>query len=490
MSLKDEIIKESKTFVRQNRGLKLDRDQKSAFNYLSPRPTSEFMDCAQPFTFDQYSHCSFGCSYCFSFLSKQNNPTFNKMLHAINPKKFAKAMEGKGGPREKALYDCFFKQRFIMHWGGMADPFCNFELANGVGYEVIEMLSEEAYPTIFCTKGSAAYTGKYEKLFVKNAHNKNFIFQVSIPIPDDKLARQIEIGVQSPTKRLRMLKHFSDMGYYTVLRLRPFIIGITDVGLDELLEKALKAGIKAISTEFFIMDSRAGDAMQKRFEWIGQLTGIENIRQYYRILSPKERGGYLRLNRLVKERYIKKIFLFCQKHKLIFGCGDPDFKELNTSGTCCGPPAVYPANPELTNWSKAQVAWFLRDARIKYNRNGYISHFQFNKIYDTEASPFLIEKRFGTDHVGVVSKPLNERHDVTYLDFARNVWNNLNSPGNPRNYFHGKLMPVNIDKDDNYVFKYVPSEYETQWAKEGIDLTEKDFDDGTKKKHKKAGKDN
>lgn len=471
MSLKDDIIKESKTFVRQNRGLILDKNSKTLFNYSSPRPSSEFFDCAQPFTFDQYSHCSFGCSYCFSYLTKQNNPTFNKMLHAVNAKRFIKSMSGKGGPREIAIYNSFFKNRHIMHWGGMADPFCNFELANGVGYKIISALAADAYPTIFCTKGAGMLTGKYRKLFEKNAHNKNFIFQISIPIPSDRLAKEIEIGVVSPTKRLAMLKQLSDMGYYTVLRLRPFIIGITDQGLDELLEKALEAGVKAISTEFFILDSRAGEGMKKRFKWIGELTGIEDIQKYYRILSPKERGGYLRLNRLVKERYIKKIYTFCQKHKLIFGCGDPDFKELNSSGNCCGAPEVYKENPELTNWSRAQVAFHLRQARKRYNKNGYISHFHFKKIYDPEASPFLTEEVFGTDHVGVINKALNERFQITYLTFAKDVWNNLNSPGNPRNYFHGKMLPVNIDKFDNVVFKYAPSDYELQWKKEGIELS-------------------
>ena len=471
MDLKDKIIRESKTFVRQNRGLVLDRNKKSALSYSSPRVTSEFMDCAQPFTFDHYSHCSLGCTYCFAYSMKTNNPSFNKQLHATDPKKFKQALNGTGDSKQMAFYNSFFKRRFIMHWGGMADPFCNFELANGIGYEIIEALAKEAYPTIFCFKGPAIYTKKYRELFEKNAHNKNFIFQVSIPIPSDKMAKEIEIGTPLPSKRLRMIKRLSEMGYYTVLRLRPFIIGLTDVGLDELLDKARDAGVKAISTEFFTIDLRATRGQMQRFEWIGQLAGIDDIKEHFKALSPSERGGYMRLNRLVKERHVKKLYTYCKKHGLVFGCGDPDFKELNTSGNCCGPPAVYEDNPELTNWSKAQVAWFIRKARIKYNKNGFISHFHFNKIYDVKQSPFLVEKLFGQDHVTVVGKSTSERYGATYLKFARDTWNNLNSPGNPRNYFHGKLMPVNIDDDDNYVFKYVPSDYETNWPKEGIDLS-------------------
>lgn len=53
MSLKEEIIKESKIFVSQNHGLLIDTEG----HYNSPRISSEFMDCSMPMTFDHYSHC-------------------------------------------------------------------------------------------------------------------------------------------------------------------------------------------------------------------------------------------------------------------------------------------------------------------------------------------------------------------------------------------------------------------------------------------------
>lgn len=48
--------------------------------------------------------------------------------------------------------------------------------------------------------------------------------------------------------------------------------------------------------------------------------------------------------------------------------------------------------------------------------------------------------------------------------------NNLRLPKNPRNYFHGKITPVRLDDEGNYVFRYVEHDYEKRWKKEGINL--------------------
>ena len=37
--------------------------------YSSPRLSSEVPDCSMPMTFDNYSSCSYSCSFCFAFFS-------------------------------------------------------------------------------------------------------------------------------------------------------------------------------------------------------------------------------------------------------------------------------------------------------------------------------------------------------------------------------------------------------------------------------------
>jgi len=468
----ESITREANLFVRQNKGLKIDTRSTKAFRYGSPRISSEFMDCSLPMTFDHYSFCSMGCSYCFAVMQKTSNPSFSNKLHSVNYKNLISTIHGKPtGSRNKAFYEHFLKKRFVFHWGGLADPFCNFEKANNIGYKIIRALAMEKYPTLFSFKGSAIFRPNFRKLFGKYAHQKNFAFQVSIIAPSDEMSRKIEIGVPVTSKRLQAIKQLSDMGYYTILRLRPFIIGISDDGLDDLLYKAKEAGIQAVSMEFVAIDLRHNDHLMKRYKWIGELIGCKDLLKYFKALSPSERGGYMRLNRLVKERFVKKIYKFCLKNDILFACSDPDYKELNMSGSCCGLPDDYEQNKEMQNWSKSQLTYFLKEARRQYHSDGRVLQFKFDKVFNFKKDTYLKATEFGSDHVGVSGKTACERQGLSYADFARATWNNLRSPGNPANYFHGKVKPIRIDENENLVYIYVKSDYEDRWINEGIDLT-------------------
>lgn len=475
-NIEDKIIKNGLAFIKENRGLKIDMDNRRALGYISPRISSEFMDCSMPLTFDHYSHCSLGCTYCFAYMFKTSNISFSRKLHSVDPYKMIKAINGEPvDARSKSVWKHFYSKRFLIHWGGLADPFCNFEKANDIGYRIIKGLAEAEYPTLFSFKGSAIFRPKFEQLFAKYADNKNFAFQVSIIAPSDELSKKMEIGVPVTSQRIKAIKMLSDMGYYTILRLRPFVIGISDEGLDELLNQCLEAGIDAISMEFIALDIRSnfGGGSGLRYQWLGKQIGTDDILEYFKALSPSKRGGYMRLNRLVKEPYVRQVYEFCLKNDIIFACSDPDYKELNMTGSCCGMPDDYPDNPEMENWTKNQLTYALKEARLAYHRSGLLQRLKFDKVFDIEKDTYLQSKNLGQDHACVSSKTASERYGSSYSKYARDSWNNLRSPGNPRNYFDGKLLPIMPDEKDNFVYIYEPTEYEERWVKEGIDLKTK-----------------
>ena len=222
------------------------------------------------------------------------------------------------------------------------------------------------------------------------------------------------------------------------------------------------------------LDVRHNKHLLKRYNWLGELMGTKDILKYFKDLSPSERGGYLRLNRLIKERFIKQIYKFCLDNNIFFGTGDPDYKELTMSGCCCcGLPDDYKENRGLENWSRDNLGFHIKEARKRYHLSGETVQIKFSNVYNAERSPFLKSTSIYivNDNIAVSNKSASERKGISYLDMARDTWNNLRSPGNPRNYFHGKLLPIRIDEDENYVYVYNPSEYESRWIDEGVDLT-------------------
>ena len=309
-------------------------------------------------------------------------------------------------------------------------------------------------------------------MFEKYSKQGNFAFQFSIINFDDNIANRIEVGVPSSSARIKAMEIYSQMGYWTVLRLRPFIVGVSDLSLNKLLENGKKAGMSAISTEFFALDSRSNEGMKGRYDLLAAATGIEGgakgLFKYYSKLSPKNRGGYLRLNRLIKEIHVKKMYQFCLQNDVLFACSDPDFKELNMSGSCCGIPDNHPGiNKGLNNWSREQLTEHLRLARKEYHTSGRLMKLKFETVYNKKQAKYLSQN--AGNHPCVVNLSQGGRGTLTYEKILNETWNNLKSPGNPYNYFDGKLSPSEIE-NGNIIYEYSPSEYEQRWSEEGINL--------------------
>ena len=91
--------------------------------YYSPRISSELPDCSSPLTFDTYSRCSMRCQYCFSHSQKDVNPgTKNAPLQGVDVDKLFSMIDGTATTKEAQLfYKYFFKEKFLFHWGGLAD---------------------------------------------------------------------------------------------------------------------------------------------------------------------------------------------------------------------------------------------------------------------------------------------------------------------------------------------------------------------------------
>jgi len=479
---------------------------KLTVGYPSPRVSSELPDCSLPLTFDQYNMCSYGCLYCFAHVFKKLNPgnepkpgSLKKPeVRTIKKEVLISAIKGNttGLNKEMSCYaKHFFKNKFILHWGGLGDPFCGFESKFEVGLKIIKQAAASNYPILFSTKGNLLDKKfkKHMSVFKKSAKQGNFAFQFSMITAKKDLASKIERGVASPKARIKCIEKLNKMGYYTILRFRPFVLGVSDVDNNymELVKMARDAGIKAISTEFYalnFLDRNNAVWENKLGKIIKKNGGIDDMFEYFKILSPSKRGSYKRLNRDVKERYIRKMYEFCVKNKIIFSCSDPDFKELGMTGSCCGLPDEEVSkkfgikiNPLLFNWSRHQLSNHIIQMRKKFWGGNTNVELRFNDVYPTKESlkgettgayktevftKFFDDSHFAQSQPCTIGTQSSFRRGITLRDILLDKWN----AQFPYKYFDGKLKPKFVE-NGNIVYAYQPSDYEYRWIEDGLDLS-------------------
>ena len=408
-------------------------------NYGSPRWTGEIADCSLPLTLDTYSNCSFGCVYCFSQyqrgLGVNKDKYFNKEVRCVNVEKVKKILSGQD---KKSQFYEWVKDKRPIQYGGLSDQFDGYERKYGKTYEILKYLKEIDYPICFSTKSAwVFFNDKYRELF-RGADNWNMKF--SIITLDEEAARKIEVGVPSPQERLAAMHEYTKLSKGgATLRLRPFIIGVSDKTYLDLIREAAKAGATAVTTEFFCLEMRSINQAREHYAQISEVCGFDIV-DFYRKHSSG--SGYLRLNRKIKEPYIRKMQELCKELGLRFYVSDAHFKECSDNCCCC-------ALPPNWNYSRGHFAAALQIAKKK------------GEVHWRDIEPELYYLNFhwrDADGFNTVSSENRAKFEgMSMKDYIRYLWNSPQRGQSPYKIFAGVLVPDGYDEDKNIVYKYNPN---------------------------------
>ena len=405
--------------------------------YDSPRWTAEIADCSMPMTFDTYSNCSFGCLYCFSQFqraiggSKENY--LKKVVKHVNPDKIKRMFTEPD--KYAGQFAEYIKQRRVMQWGGLSDQFDGYERKYGVTLELLRFFKEIDYPLCFSTK--ATWWTKDERYMELVRGQRNWNFKFSIITKDETKARIIEKGVPTPQERLNAIERIAnaDAGGAT-LRLRPFIIGVSTPTYLDLIREAGNRGATALSTEFMCVEIRSNE-LKSKMPIFNELCGFDfwNFYKQYSVSN-----GYLRLNRKVKEPFIRNMEQVCKEIGMRFYVSDAHFKELCHNGSCCGLPPTW-------NYSHGQFCEALQIAKNK----GCVHYSDISKdIEQLHQYNFRRAEGFNCSS----SERRAHFYGMTMANYMRWLWNNPQSGQPPYKLFEGILVPNGKDEDGNLIYTY------------------------------------
>ena len=330
------------------------------------------------------------------------------------------------------------KDKRPIQYGGLSDQFDGFERKYGKTYEILKFLKEINYPICFSTKSAwVFFNDKYRELF-RGADNWNMKF--SIITLDEEDARRIEVGVPSPQERLAAMHEYTTLSKGgATLRLRPFIIGVSDKTYLDLIREAAKAGASAVTTEFFCLEMRSINQAREHYNAISEVCGFDIV-DFYRKHSSG--SGYLRLNRKIKEPYIRKMQELCKELGLRFYVSDAHFKECSDNCCCC-------ALPPNWNYSRGHFAAALQIAK------------KVGEVHWRDIEPELYYLNFqwrDADGFNTVSSENRAKFEgMTMKDYIRYLWNSPQRGQSPYKIFAGVLVPDGYDEDRNIVYKYNPN---------------------------------
>ena len=404
-------------------------------DYGSPRWSGEICDCSLPMTMDTYSNCSFGCVYCFSQYQRgigDGKADYNaKAVRSVNVERVKRIFTGE----QESQFWPFIKARKTIQWGGLSDQFDGYERMHGVTLELLRFFKEIDYPISFSTKSTWWLDDpRYRELF---QGQRNWHCKFSIITTDEKDAARIERFVPSPQERLEAIGKYTDLNAGgATLRLRPFIIGVSSKTYPELIRAAAAQGATSMTTEFFCLERRSVNIARENYAEMSDVIGHDIVKFYARNSNG---SGYLRLNRAVKEPYVKDMQRIAHECGMKFYVSDAHFKEASDSKCCCGIGDEW--NLSGNNFAEAlQIC----------KRNGIVT---FSEVMDgSEWLQFDWGKAEGYNTGSVESRA---RYDgMTMRDYLRYTWNHPNRGQAPYTYFEGVMKPVGVDGNGDVIYAW------------------------------------
>ena len=379
---------------------------------------------------------SHNCRYCFSQFQRENGKCGEKYRAKQVKSVSVDKIKNMFLHPDDSQFGEYIKQRRVMQWGGLSDEFDGYEKIFGKTLELLKFFKEINYPLCFSTK--SVWWTKDPRYMDLVRGQKNWNFKFSIITLDPRKARIIEDGVPSPMERLDAIERIAnaDAGGAT-LRLRPFIIGVSSPSYIELIQRAAAKGATALSTEFFCMDTRS-KSLRARMPMFNELCGFD-LWEFYKRYS--QHGGYMRLNRKVKEPFVMKMHDECKRLGMRFYVSDAHFKELCCNGSCCGLPPDW-------NYSRGQFC----EALVIARKNGVVRWSDISRDVYALHGGYLWRKAegFNTNSAELRAKFWN----YSMADYIRWLWNSPSAGQSPYEMFGGIVVPDGKDENGDIIYKY------------------------------------
>jgi len=268
--------------------------------------------CYTPVNIDPYDRCDYMCRYCFACKKKQNGAA-----QPANSVQFKNLLDDK-------IFPEYTRARVPIAIGTNVDPLPHAEKKYGEFLKWLRYAHQKNYPLAITTKGASNYidTPEYAEAL---CGRKNLLIKTSIMSLNEDYQKRLEPAAPSSAERLRAISIMAKSGTRCIVRLRPYVPGMTKWHIDELLDR--------------IRDSGAVGVNCRMLYWctIGEFkNNMKNETDLYERYYAKRKGAFKREFSIAEERAVlKDLKERVEKRGLLFGADRVGCKDLSTGKWCC-----------------------------------------------------------------------------------------------------------------------------------------------------------
>lgn len=223
-----------------------------------------------------------------------------------------------------------FKERIPIKIGATADPFPLVELKEHITYDCLKCFDKYDYPVQISTKNPEVFL-EYASEF----KDSNIALNVSCSFCDDDIAKKIEVGAITPTRRFEAIKKLSDMGFKVTLRMQPFILPYSEDVAERFVRTIKECGAWAFQTEGLKLRVVMPEKERVVYEKIGKVFGFDILKDFKangcieggdRVYNDDDKRRILELYNSLSIKYGIRFFNADNLIDKKYGCGSE----------CCG----------------------------------------------------------------------------------------------------------------------------------------------------------
>ncbi|MCX8170356.1 MAG: hypothetical protein N3E47_00065 [Candidatus Bathyarchaeota archaeon] len=280
--------------------------------------------CYSILRIEPYLNCEHGCLYCFG------------CWYRVKPGDGGEA--GLNVIRDFRGLLNFLRKRNLktmpFRLSTLVDPFQPMEEKHGISKRIMELCLKYEVPLIINTKATLLLREDILNVLTKLSSKGLIIVQVSLSTINAKIASILEPNAPPPMERLDMSEKLSRENVPLIVRLQPFIPGITDYEVEDIVRLAHYAGAKQIIVEA-LRDEMAKLQIYREIAYEKSVYDNLSLWLHY---SPSVEVSSKIVRPSVEWRlkaYTNTKNL-CEKHGLEFSTCKEGFYNYHTAKNCCG----------------------------------------------------------------------------------------------------------------------------------------------------------